>query len=396
MEPARPDRPLEGDMPALRAVAQLNRTVAGRARQGYTAQGLCAAIAASALSVSLAVLGGAELGRVDLLALAVFLGVLTLLMWRRANFRTDEAVARRVDGELGLRGAYLAAFEAGRAGAPSVMSELGAERMLGRVRRRDVVEAATPHTVGFAALPFGAVALLVVCVGVDGSQGRSGQGDRARSFALSSDLSALAKDGTERMDDAAREGLERAAAAAAGAAAGRGREEMREVAEELEALALEAPPGSELAEALARAAATAESMSLACEEEGVDPDPEPQSAEQTASTERRVSGGDKRGSGEAADGEATNTEATVGGADRQAAELGAAVAGGAGLPGSAESQTPEGAEPSSGGAPPGTATVEGATRTLLELSWWEPRDEGLVSRWVALQRAPSAPSQGGQ
>ena len=244
MAPSRPDPLSEGGSPALRAIAQLNRTVAGRARQGYTAQGLCAAIAAAALAASLAVLGGMELGRADLLVLAVTLGVLTLLMWRRANLRSDEAVARCVDEELGLRGAYLAAFEAGRGGAPSVMSELGAERLLGKVRRREVVEAATPHTVGLAALPFGAVALLVVCVGVRDSSGRRVQGDRARSFALSSDLSLLARDGAEQMDDAARQGLERAAAAAAGAAAGSGPEEMREVAEELEALALAAPPGS--------------------------------------------------------------------------------------------------------------------------------------------------------
>ena len=127
--------------------------MAGRARQGYTAQGLCAAIAAAALAASLAVLGGMELGRADLLVLAVTLGVLTLLMWRRANLRSDEAVARCVDEELGLRGAYLAAFEAGRGGAPSVMSELGAERLLGKVRRREVVEAATPHTVGLLPCP---------------------------------------------------------------------------------------------------------------------------------------------------------------------------------------------------------------------------------------------------
>ncbi len=386
MELGGPDRPEGSDTPALRAVAQLHRTVAGRARQGYTAQGLCAALAAAALTASLAVLGGAELGRLDLLVLATLVGALTLLMWRRANIRSDGAVARRVDGELGLRGAYLAAYEAGRVGAPSVMSELGAERVLGKVRRRDVLEAATPHTVGFAALPFGAVALLVVCVGLDGSTGGSGQGDRARSFALSTDLSALARDGADRMDDAAREGLERAAAAAASAAGGRGREEMQEVAEELEALALEAPPGSELAEALARAAATAESISLDAEQQGAPVDPEGQRSERTASSERDPQDEDGRGSSAAADG---------GDAGRPS-EAGAAGAEGPGPPGSGEAEALAGAEPSIAGTPPEGVTSEAATRTLVGLEWWEPRDARLVSRWVALQRAASAPSQGGQ
>ncbi len=374
------------DAPALDAVAQLNRTVASRARQGYTAQGLCAAIAAAALAISLAALGGEEVGRVDLLGLAAFVGVLTLLMWRRANLRSDEVVARRVDDELGLRGAYLAAFEAGRADAPSVMSELGAERVLGKVRRRDVMEAATPHTVGFAALPFGAVALLVVCVGVGESSSRSGQGERARSFALSTDLTALARDGAERMDDAAREGLERAAAAAAGAAAGRGREEMREVAEELEALALEAPPGSELAEALSRAAATAESMSLDAEEEARGLDPERQGAERADSTGQGASNERGRGAEGAGDG----------GPARRSEEPGAAGADGSGPLDPTDSEPVAQTEPLAGEAPSGGPAVESATRTVLELNWWEPRDDGLVSRWVALQRAASTQGQGGQ
>jgi hypothetical protein len=386
MTPSRPDQLAAGGSPALLAVAQLNQTVAGRARQGYTAQGLCAAIAAAALAISLAVLGGAELGRVDLLALAVILGVMTLLMWRRANLRSDEAVARCVDEELGLRGAYLAAFEAGRGGAPSVMSELGAERLLGKVRRREVVEAATPHTVGFAALPFGAVALLVVCVGMGDSSGRPGQGDRARSFALSSDLSALARDGAEQMDDAAREGLERAAAAAAGAAAGSGSEEMREVAEELEALALEAPPGSELAEALSRAAAAAESMSLEAGAEDPELDAARQLAEGADSTERRALGED-RGSAPGTGGE---------GPAARSVEQGAAGADGSGVPDSPGSQAPADGDPSGGEPDSGAPAEESSTRAVLELNWWEPRDEGLVSRWVALQRASATPSQSGQ
>lgn len=386
MAPSRPDPLSEGGSPALRAIAQLNRTVAGRARQGYTAQGLCAAIAAAALAASLAVLGGMELGRADLLVLAVTLGVLTLLMWRRANLRSDEAVARCVDEELGLRGAYLAAFEAGRGGAPSVMSELGAERLLGKVRRQEVVEAATPHTVGFAALPFGAVALLVVCVGVRDSSGRRVQGDRARSFALSSDLSLLARDGAEQMDDAARQGLERAAAAAAGAAAGSGPEEMREVAEELEALALAAPPGSELAEALSRAAAAAESLSLEAGAEDLELDPARQPLEGPDSTERRAREED-RGGASGAGGE---------GPALRSVQQDAAGADGSRLQGSSGSQAPADGDPSSGELDSGALTAESSTRAVLELNWWEPRDEGLVSRWVALQRALATPSQSGQ
>jgi hypothetical protein len=266
------------------------------------------------------------------------------------------------------------------------MSELGAERLLGKVRRREVVEAATPHTVGFAALPFGAVALLVVCVGMGDSSGRPGQGDRARSFALSSDLSALARDGAEQMDDAAREGLERAAAAAAGAAAGSGSEEMREVAEELEALALEAPPGSELAEALSRAAAAAESMSLEAGAEDPELDAARQLAEGADSTERRALGED-RGSAPGTGGEEPAARSV---------EQGAAGADGSGVPDSPGSQAPADGDPSGGEPDSGAPAEESSTRAVLELNWWEPRDEGLVSRWVALQRASATPSQSGQ
>ncbi|MGB0331058.1 MAG: hypothetical protein ACPGPE_04490, partial [Planctomycetota bacterium] len=74
----------------------------------------------------------------------------------------------------------------------------------------------------------------------------------------------------------------------------------------------------------------------------------------------------------------------------------AAGADGSRLQGSSGSQAPADGDPSSGELDSGALTAESSTRAVLELNWWEPRDEGLVSRWVALQRASATPSQSGQ
>lgn len=386
--------------PALRAVVQLNRVVAGRARQGYAAQGICMAISTAAVTAALAVLNGSDLERPDLLVLALILGSLTFFMWRRENAVSDGAVAARVDGELALRGAYLAAHEAGREPDPSLMSELGAERVLAGISRGEVLEVATPHTLAFVGLPLTAVAVLVVCVGARGESGGSGQGDRARSFALSSDLAALARDGAGVMDDATREELERAAASAAsGATAGRRRDQMREVAEELEALAMEAPPGSELAEALAKAAATAESMSLepGNQEPGAPPERQSSSAERDS--------GDPRGARREGEADRRRLE----GADEAAATSGVGPGGLA--PSGDDPDRPDRPGPESTGTEAGevpgalaggvslveeaSVTEEPSTRTILTPRWWDRRDERLVSRWVAQQRAAGAPGGSG-
>ncbi len=371
--------------PALRVVAQLNRVVTGRARQGYTAQGICAAIATAAATAALAVASGADLERPDLLGLALFLGALTFLTWRMENAVSDGAVATRVDEELALRGAFVAAYEAGKRADPSVMSELGAERVLSGISRRAALEAATPHTLAFVGLPLTAVALLVVCVGARESSRASGQGARARSFALSSDLAALARDGAGTMDDATRQELERAAASAASAASGatsdRRQDQMRAVAEELEALALEAPPGSELAEALAKAAATAESMSLEPGDRDLD-----QSSERPAAADERGAGS-RRGTREKG-----SELRQVDGREAAAGTSGA----GRGDPASTSAEPGE-STPSlqdrdgvpgevTRGGESGPAPEDLATRATLTPRWWDERDEGLVSRWVALRR----------
>ncbi|MDB2576030.1 hypothetical protein N9Z54_02375 [Planctomycetota bacterium] len=374
--------------PALRVFVQLNRAVASRARQGYTAQGICVAISTAAVTAALAVLSGSDLERPDLLGLALLLGTLAFWTWSRANAISDGAVATRVDEDLSLRGAYLAAFEAGKRPAPSVMSELGAERVLKSISRREVLEVATPHTLAFVAMPLIAVALLVVCVGARESSMESGQGERARSFRLTSDLAALARDGAAAMDDATRGELERAAASAAsGGTSDRRRDQMREVAERLEALALEAPPGSELAEALAEAAATAESMSL----EPGDQDPDAPS-ERRADTEERGPG-EPRGTGEE-DGEgprsADGSEAAAQASRVGPGDLGSTSVDSGGLnPSGLKDRGDAGALTRGVQSEP----EDSATRTTLTPRWWDRRDEGLVSRWVALQRGAAA--QGG-
>lgn len=376
------------DLPALHAVGRLHRAVVSRARQGYAAQALCAAIGAGALSVSLGVLGGQGLEDLDLYVLASLLALSTFLAWRHATPLSASAAARRVDEGLSLGGAYVAAFEANSADQPSVMSELGAQRVLTRLRRREAVEVAVPHTVSFVAVPLLALALLAVSVGLEESSGSTAGGDRARTYAFSADLASLAREGAVPMDEAAREAIQRAADAAVASASSKQRpQEMRDLAEELEALALEAPHGSQLAEALARAAAAAESVAL-----------EPGQSEGSLDADRQAATGERN---EDRSGEARSDE---GGADREGGE-GAGPASGisvgtsslpdAGGPGGDEERVPRSPAGGPGEAAPEAAALEAATLATMDGRWWDPRDDGIVSGWVALQLvAPAAAADG--
>lgn len=393
MPPLPPLRSVPAGAPALLAVGRLNRAVAARARQGHVAQGLCAAIAAGALTVSIAVLGGQGLEDAELYVLALTMALFTFLAWHRATPLSDGTVASRVDDGLGLRGAYMAAFEAGHQEAPSVMSELGAERVVATVRLRAALDVAVPHTVSFVALPLLALAALVVSVGLEeSSRGESG-GERARSFAISADLSLLARDGAVPMDDAAREAIARAAAAAAaGASSSQRPEEMREVAEELEALALEAPPGSELAEALARAAAAAESVALEAGEDASSLDQDRQASTEGRDPDRQR-GTQRETEGTRAEGEGERGEA--GGLASGASTDEPGVPGG-GEPDGRGGQGAPSTEAGGDGSDREESDAQRATRTTLDGGWWGTSNEGIVSRWVALQRGAPAPASDGQ
>ena len=399
--------------PAIQAIGRLNRTVSARARQGHTARGICAALAAGAATVALAVLDGHPLEDAGLYVLMAVVAALTFTAWRGAHRVSADAVAARVDEGLGLRGAYVAAVEAGDVGRPSVMAELGAERVAAEVRRGAAMEAAVPHSAAFVALPLLASALLVAAVGVQDSKEMGARGERARSFAISNDLNALARDGALPMDEAAREAIQRAAeaAAAAGAASGGRQREMREIADELEALAQQAPPGSDLAEALGRAAAAAEAVALEAgpdagseggSEVGSAEPAESDPADEAAPADRRgdLAGGeseepgDRRGEG--GDGERSGdvTSAAGGGAD-PAADPATAV--GDPAPGSG-SEAPAASGPGVSGPAPGGAdpVPQVPTRSTRRPRWWDARDAGIVSRWVARKRTGAGSGSDGQ
>ena len=389
--------------PALRSVERLNRAVSARVRQGHMARGICAALAAAATTVSLAVMEGHPLEDEGLLLLMVLVAALTFTAWRGAHRLTGAMVAARVDGALGLKGAYESAVEAARHEHPTVLSELGAERVAAAVSRRSAVEAAVPHTVSFVALPLLSSALLVAAVGAQDSEGAGAYGERARSFKISNDLTALARDGAMPMDAAAREAIQRAAsaAAAAGGSPGSRQQDMREVAEELEELALDAPPGSDLAEALARAAAAAEALAL--EDGHGEPVDERAGATSDAELDAEGAPGEVRTEGalaEASGGEAGDAAGADGtraegagttDAGATAARSGDEDAGGGDGRGTGASGRSEG-----GGGVAAASAEDRATRTTMGARWWDVRDAGIVSRWVALQRPGDGGAAGGR
>ena len=71
--------------PAIQAIGRLNRTVSARARQGHTARGICAALAAGAATVALAVLDGHPLEDPGLYVLMAVVAALTFTAWRGAH-----------------------------------------------------------------------------------------------------------------------------------------------------------------------------------------------------------------------------------------------------------------------------------------------------------------------
>ncbi|MEM9380119.1 MAG: hypothetical protein AAGB93_09255 [Planctomycetota bacterium] len=407
-----------------RAVGSLTRFVTARARQAHTARAACGGLASAGLVLACAVRNGASLGDPDALLLAVVVGSMAYLGWMLSRSVATAAIARRIDRELRLGGAFVAAYETERDRPESGVGQLGAARLLTRIRRSDALEAATPHAIGFLVLPMLALAALVAAVHAREEADRLASSGAARSIGLAAALEEIARQDATAMSDPGRADIEEIASQAARAAAAPSqeahREAMADLADELDRLAREAPPGSDLAEQLARAAALAEaaSIDLDAEEPQADSPSAESSADAAAQDEDHgvESGAEEGASG--AEGSASS-DSGAGGVERgpgreqavggnSEASIGADPGDRAAQPSDAASAAPTQARP--GGA---ASTEEGVsasgpsdavpaedpagttpgTRTVGEVRWWAPRDDGLVRRWAARRETLPAGSK---
>ncbi|MEM1452580.1 MAG: hypothetical protein AAGI22_25985 [Planctomycetota bacterium] len=414
--------PRDGGRSPARAIGSLTRFVAARARQAHMARALCGGLASAVLVLTCAVRSGSSIGDPDALLLAVVVGSMAYFGWRLSRSVATATIARRIDRELRLGGAYVAAYETERDRPDSRVGQLGAARLAERIRRRDALEAATPHALGFVVLPMLALAALVAAVHAREAADRLASSGAARSIGLASALERIARDEASAMSEPGRGDIQQVAAQAASAAASSSqdehRREMADIAEELDRLAREAPPGSDLAEELARAAALAEAASIDIDGE---PEGDPAAAESGASEADAADdapSGDEDGastaSGETPPGEfqsagegvaraedrgtedrghgATGTEAdpaaTGDGAGRAdgGTEAPPGQAGGAADEPASVGPDDREADASAGAAAgvrsDGPADGPAETRTVGEVRWWAPHDDGLVRRWA--------------
>lgn len=377
------------DKTPARTIGALTRKVAARARQAHSARAVCGATAAACIVLGCIVHRGGSVDDPEALILAAIVGGLAYFAWRLSRSVAAGDIACRIDDELGLRGAFVAAYETERERPGSAVAQLGAARLVACVRRRDAMEAAIPHTVGFVALPFLALAGLLFAIEANGKDARSESTGTLAALRLSARIGQIADRQGAALDDMQMDQLEQAAQAAAGAAgqsAEQQRSDLADVAETLDELAREAPPGSDLAEALSRAAARAEAAAL-----DADADADGDGSDGDDGAGQASTAGDDPESSEASgpvsapeDGTASGTESTVGGAEGSERDGGVTAA------------TPDPA-PVAGGteADPAPTGPLGPTRTIGEIRWWSDRDASIVTRWMESVRSrEDSPSDG--
>jgi len=381
------------DKTPARTIGALTRTVAARARQAHSARAVCGATAAACIVLGCIVQRGGSVDDPGALILAAIVGGLAYFAWRLSRSVAAGDIACRVDDELGLRGAFVAAYETERERPNSAVAQLGAARLVACVRRRDAMEAAIPHTVGFVALPFLALAGLLFVIEASDRDARAESAGTLAALKLSATIGQIADRQGAALDGGQMDQLEQAAQAAAGAA-GQGAEQQRrdlgDVAERLDELAREAPPGSELAEALSRAAARAEAAALDAEGDDSDggdggDDDGDDDAGQASPAGDGPETSEAPGPGKTAeDGTASESATAGGGAEGSEGD------------GSDTPTTPD-PVPAAGNTevdPAPTGPV-GSTRTVGEIRWWSDRDASIVTRWMESVRSRAdAPSDG--
>ena len=385
----------------MRAIA---RSVSRRARQAHAGRALCAGLGSLILVVALGLNAGESsayraLGDPELLALAVGVGVLAFVAWIGSTRLDEPAVVRRIDARLRLGGGLVAAYENGGLDTVRPVAELDAHEVLSRTPRNAAREAAIPHVVGFIALPFAALVLLVQAVDArDASQAstRRSVGDMQ---AVTAGLSGALEGAEAELGPEAMQRLSAAAAAAvSGDEAERG-ELMRELADEIEAAVGELPPDSDLAAALEELAFEAElaapdegprspaesptepTAEPAAEPFGEDLDgpalsaPEPGPEPDAGSDFPNAQGPGGASAGDDAD-RSMGEQGPAGGEAGESGETGSAtVAGGSAAAAVSEDETDR------SGA--GSTAPQGA-RSARASTWWGESDAAIVEGWLAI------------
>lgn len=260
------ERRARGVAPTEAMRAQVER-LTGKVRVAHLARAVCAGLAAFAVTLTLAVIGGTELWRLETVALAAGVGAVAGLTWRLGLAIEPAGVARDLDRSLSSDGALLAAYEASVRGSAGGVAELGAARVFRTLDRGRAEAAVVPHSLGFVALPVLAFAALALAVEARTDRALSQGRALARATgAVQGAEEVLARASAEGEDAMASEAAEAAAQAiqeaAAALAGGDGDDAAREEAmsrlgEALDELAREAAD-PELAEALRELAMDAE------------------------------------------------------------------------------------------------------------------------------------------
>lgn len=265
------------------SIATISRSVLRRAKHAHFSRAICGALGTFTLAIAFALERGSRLGDPEVLLLAALLALATFYSWVRSENIEAREVLERIDQRLHLAGAFLSAHESCAHSPNSTLVQLGAAKLLQRVRPGQALEAAVPHTLGFVVLPLLGLLVLVQTV-----QLRDARDSRARNVTVEvgtvadhlADIERMNRDALSAMQ---REELARIQAAAKTAAQDAAdqflerspetssadeqprqdwREQLRSVADDSDRLAAEAQPGSDLAQQLADVAAEAEALAM--------------------------------------------------------------------------------------------------------------------------------------
>jgi hypothetical protein len=303
---------------AVRGIASMSRSVLRRATHAHYARAICGALGTFALTVAFALMRGSRLGDAEVYLLAALLALATLASWIRSERIESRAVLQRIDERLHLAGAFLSAHESCATSPGSPLTQLGAAKLLQRVRPSQAMEAAVPHTLGFVVLPL--LGLLAVVQTVQVRDARRSTAGRVTVEVGTvadhlHDIERMNREALSAMQRAELAEIQRAAEAAAKNAAeqfldGAPKEEldpkehwaeqMRSVADDLDELASQVPQGSDLAEQLASAAAEAEAVAMGSEPQDVDASassPEESSSAEAESGDGRFAGSEEGAGG---------------------------------------------------------------------------------------------------
>ena len=373
---------------AVSSIATISRSVLRRAKHAHYARAICGALGTFTLALACALERGSRLGDPEVLALGALLSIAAFVCWIRSESIEARAVLERIDERLHLSGAFLSAHESCAKSPGAPLTQLGAAKLLQRVRPSQALEAAVPHTLGFAALPLIGLLVLVQTVQVrDARRSRAGRMtvelgtvadrladiERMNRESLSEsqrrELAEIQRAAEIAAEDAARQFIEQASEDAP-AAEGRREDycdQMRSVADDLVRMASEAQPGSALAEELCDAAAEAEAFVM---ESG----PKDASGSRAEAGDGRFGGSEEGGGGgdspsDALSAEPLGTEFESAGSGDLAA--GDAAAGGSEL-GASELADPAGFRETDAASTKGGATVasgeimQGTSQRLAE------------------------------